>query len=135
MWKETHSAWTGAINTDGQTGDVYVEISGGSTWTLTADSYVSSLTCDADSINLNGYKLFVNGEEYGEGTASSGEAVEIVSESNGNGESGDVPDGAPGDGNGGPGGDGSTPPSKPDGDSSGGPGGDGSTPPSKPDEK
>lgn len=127
------SAWTGAINSDGQTGDVYVEISGGSTWTLTADSYVSSLTCDANSINLNGYKLYVNGEEYSEGTASSGEAVEIVSENSGNGEHGDAPDGAPGDGNGGPGGDGGTPPAKPDGDSSGGPGEDGGTPPAKPD--
>ncbi|MBR1598118.1 MAG: hypothetical protein IJ661_04285 [Lachnospiraceae bacterium] len=127
------SNWTGAINSDGQTGDVYVEISGGSTWTLTADSYVSSLTCDADSINLNGYKLYVNGEEYSEGTASAGEAVEIVSESSGNGEHGDAPDGAPGDGQGGPGGDGGTPPTKPDG-SSGGPGGDGGTPPAKPDD-
>lgn len=119
------STWTGAINTDGQAGDVYVEISGGSTWTLTADSYVSSLTCDADSINLNGYKLYVNGEKYSEGTASTGEAVEIVSESSENG-------GAP-DGNGGPGGDGGTPPDKPDGDNSGGPGGGGGTPPDKPD--
>lgn len=127
------STWTGAINESGQSGDVYVEISGGSTWTLTADSYVSSLTCDADSINLNGYKLYVNGEEYSEGTSSTGEAVEIVSESSGNGEHGDAPDGAPGDGNGGSGGDGSTPPSKPDGDGNGGPGGDGGTPPAKPD--
>lgn len=130
------SAWTGEINSNGQTGDVYIEISGGSTWTLTADSYVSSLTCDADSINLNGYTLYVNGEAYSEGTASTGEAVEIVSESSG--EHGDAPDGAPGDGQGGPGGDGNgglggnggTPPEKPDGN---GPGGDGGTPPAKPD--
>ena len=127
------STWTGAINSDGQAGDVYVEISGGSTWTLTADSYVSSLTCDADSINLNGYKLYVDGEEYSEGTASTGEAVEIVSESSGDGEHGDAPDGSLGDGQGGPGGDGGTPPAKPDGDNSGGPGGHGGTPPEKPD--
>ena len=127
------SSFEGAINSDGQKGDVYVEISGGSTWTLTGDSYISSLTCDADSINLNGYKLYVDGEEYTEGTTSEGEAVEIVSESNGSDERGNAPDGTEKDGNGGPGGDGSTPPEKPDGDTSGGPGGDGSTPPEKPD--
>ncbi|MBE5924939.1 MAG: hypothetical protein E7271_10855 [Lachnospiraceae bacterium] len=83
------SSWTGTINESGQTGDVYVEISGGSTWTLTADAYVSGLTCDADSINLNGHKLYVDGKEYEEGTASSGTAFEIVSESDGSG----MPDG------------------------------------------
>ena len=137
------STFTGAINSDGKTGDVYVELKDGSTWTLTADSYVSSLTCDESSINLNGFKLYVNGEEYKEGTASSGEAVEIVSENSGNGMQGERPDGPP-DGNGGPG-DGSTPPAKPDGNGSGdgntpptppdgnGPSGDGSTPPTPPD--
>ena len=144
------SSYTGAINTDGAAGDVYVEIEDGSTWSLTGDSYITSLTCGAGSINLNGYKLYVNGEEYVEGSASEGEAivVEVSSSSSRDGAPG-APgadgEGGPGfgsdgnggpgsDGNGGPGSDGSTPPAKPDGDSSGhGPGSDGSEPPAMPD--
>lgn len=72
------SSFNGAINPDGQQGDVYVELTNGSSWTLMGDSYISSLTCDADSIKLNGYKLYVNGEEYTEGTASTGQAIEVT---------------------------------------------------------
>ena len=143
------SSFTGAINTDGAAGDVYVEIEDGSTWTLTGDSYITSLTCGAGSINLNGYKLYVNGEEYVEGSSSEGEAIVVeTSSSSGSHEGapgadgeggpgfGSDGNGGPGsDGNGGPGSDGSTPPAKPDGDSSGhGPGSDGSEPPAKPGE-
>ena len=113
------SNYTGAINSDGQAGDVYVSLSDGATWTLTGDSYITSLTCDADSINLNGYTLYVNGEEYSEGTASDGEAIELTSPSAGASDgmpeggapgekpdseapdgapSGDAPSGKPGDG-------------------------------------
>ena len=142
------SSYTGAINTDGAAGDVYVEIEDGSTWTLTGDSYITSLTCGAGSINLNGYKLYVNGEEYVEGSSSEGEAIVVEtssSNSNHEGAPGADGEGGPGfgsdgnggpgsDGNGGPGSDGSTPPAKPDGDSSGhGPGSDGSEPPAMPD--
>ena len=135
------SSFTGAINTDGAAGEVYVEIEDGSTWTLTGDSYITSLTCDAGSINLNGYKLYVNGEEYVEGSSSEGEAIVVeTSSSNSNhegapGSDGDSSHGPGSDGNDGPGSDGSTPPEKPDGDSSGhGPGSDGSEPPAKPGE-
>ena len=144
------SSYTGAINTDGAAGDVYVEIEDGSTWTLTGDSYITSLTCGAGSINLNGYKLYVNGEEYVEGSSSEGEAIVVeTSSSSGHDGAPSAPgtdgEGGPGfgsdgnggpgsDGNGGPGSDGSTPPAKPDGDSSGhGPGSDGSEPPAMPD--
>ena len=142
------SSYTGAINTDGAAGDVYVEIEDGSTWSLTGDSYITSLTCGAGSINLNGYKLYVNGEEYVEGSSSEGEAIVVEtssSNSNHEGAPGTDGEGGPGfgsdgnggpgsDGNGGPGSDGSTPPAKPDGDSSGhGPGSDGSEPPAMPD--
>lgn len=105
------STFTGAINPDGADGDVYVELNNGSVWTLTGDSYITSLTCDTDSINLNGYKLYVDGTEYTEGAAMAGEAVEAVTGSgagrdgmgeppsgeNGMGEpsSGDRPDGNP----------------------------------------
>lgn len=127
MYLTDGSTWTGTINESGQSGDVYVEVSGGSTWTLTADAYVSSLTCDADSIVLNGHKLYVDGKEYEEGTASSGTAVEIVSESTGNGMTdGEMPEKP--DGNG-PDGSNGTPPEKPDGN---GPSGDMGTPPEMP---
>lgn len=80
------SVFTGAINSSGQEGDVYVELTGGSKWTLTGDSYITSLTCDADSIDLNGYTLYVNGIAYTAGTASTGSAIEFtVSSSGGHG--------------------------------------------------
>lgn len=110
LYLKSGSNFTGAINPDGAEGSVYVEVEKGSTWTLTADSYISSLTCDADSINLNGHKLYVDGKEYTEGTASQGEAIEIkVSTSSGGHE-------APPDGGGAPGGNKpeGNPPAKPD---------------------
>ncbi|MDO4370927.1 MAG: hypothetical protein Q4D43_06365 [Clostridia bacterium] len=65
------SAFTGSIsgeitNSRGdvistETGDVSVTIDDTSTWTLTADSYVTSFTGSADQIISNGYTLYVNG--------------------------------------------------------------------------
>ena len=40
-----------------------VTIESGSTWNLTADSYVTSLD-NAGSINLNGHTLYVDGKAY-----------------------------------------------------------------------
>ena len=126
LYLASGSSFTGAINSDGQAGDVYVELSGGSTWTLSADSYITSLTCDADSINLNGYTLYVDGKAYEQGSASTGEAIEhTVSSGGGMGAApGEAPDGqgAPGDGG--------TPPEMPGGE--GAPSGDGGTPPEPP---
>ena len=117
LYLKDKSAFTGAVNSDGQSGDVYVEIEDGSTWTLTADSYISGITVSKGSaIDLNGHKLYVDGKEYAEGSASTGEAFDI---STGNGSGSGMPDGEPPekpDGNGGPGGtppDGE-PPEKPD---------------------
>lgn len=144
------STYSGAINTDGAAGSVYVELSDDSTWTLTADSYITSLTCDADSINLNGHKLYVNGTEYEDGTSSSGEKVDAyISDTkdtqpdNGGTPSGQpdgngtAPSGKPGEsssssGNpdGGSAQNGSAPSGKPDGN---GPAPEGSKPPEKPD--
>ena len=129
LYLKDSSSFSGAVNPDGEGGDVYVEIEDGSTWTLTGDSYITSLTCSPGSINLNGYKLYVNGGEYVEGTASKGEAIVVeTASSGGHGGRGDgTPPEKPGSGSGntGPGGDGSEPPAKPDGD--------GSEPPAKPD--
>lgn len=44
-----------------EVGDVEVTIDSTSTWTLTADTYVSAFNGDASSINSNGHTLYVNG--------------------------------------------------------------------------
>jgi hypothetical protein len=106
LYLKDKSSFNGAINSDGSAGEVYVELSGGSKWTLTADSYISSLTCDADSIDLNGHTLYVGGVAYTAGTASTGSAVEFTTSSSGGG----APD-KPGEGGGHSGG---TPPAKPE---------------------
>ena len=118
LYLKDKSVFAGAINSDGQSGDVYVEVEDGSTWTLTADSYISGLTVgEGSAIHLNGHKLYVDGKEYSAGSASTGEAFDI---STGNSFGLGAPDGMPGgnppDGE---------PPEKPDGE--GRPGG---TPPS-----
>lgn len=77
LYLKDGSSYTGAINPEGEAGDIYVEVSGGSKWTLEGDSHISSLTCGEDSIDLNGHKLYVKGEEYSEGTASNGEAIVV----------------------------------------------------------
>ena len=106
LYLNDKSSFFGSINSSGNAGDVYVELSGDSEWILTADSYVTSLTCDASSIDLNGHKLYVNGVEYQEGTASTGSAIEFTVSSSG-GHGGDTPpDGGHGSGG--------TPPAKPD---------------------
>ena len=95
------STLNGAINTDNQDSDIYVELTDGSKWTLTEDSYISSLTCDEDSIDLNGHKLYVDGKEYKEGTASKGKAIEHYETSGGGqGSDGQPPEMGDGDGNG-----------------------------------
>ncbi len=117
------SAFVGAINPEGTAGEVYVEVADGCTWELTADANIASLTCGTDAIALNGYTLTVGKSAYQEGTASTGEAIEVEVSSSGG------PGGAPGDAPGGepsakPGEDGGEPPAKPDGT--------GGEPPAKP---
>ena len=55
------SSFTGSINSDGTAGEVDVTLDANSTWTLTADSYISSFTGDYANVNLNGFTLYVNG--------------------------------------------------------------------------
>lgn len=86
------SSMESAINPDGEAGEVYVEIENDAVWTLTGDSYITALTCDEDAIQLNGYKLYVAGEEYTEGSASEGEAIQVeVKSGNSKGERPDMP--------------------------------------------
>lgn len=106
MYLKDGSVFTGSIENEG---DVYVEIEAGSKWVLSADSHVSSLTCSADGIDLNGHKLYVDGEEYKQGQAMDGEAITVAIESSGHGQGRpEMPQGeGPGQG---------TPPEKPDGE-------------------
>ena len=116
------SSFSGAINPDGAAGDVYVELTDGSKWILTGDSCIKSLTCDVDSIDLNGYTLTVDGKTYTAGSKAEGEAIEIkINESRGDmtppsgNEPPEKPDGAPPEkpnGEGGP--HDGNPPDKPD---------------------
>jgi ABC-type uncharacterized transport system permease subunit len=65
------SSFTGCIsgsvtNASGATvsekvGTVNVTLDGSSTWTLTADTYVSTFTGDASSVISNGHTLYVGG--------------------------------------------------------------------------
>ena len=57
------STYTGAINPSGSYGTTSVTIGSGSTWTLTGNSYVSSLT-NLGTINYGSYTLYVNGVAY-----------------------------------------------------------------------
>lgn len=57
------TSYTGAINSDGTTaGSITLSIDDSSSWTLTADSYVTAFEGDISQVNLNGYTLYVNGE-------------------------------------------------------------------------
>ena len=120
MYLAGGSSYTGAINQANE-GSVFVQIEAGSTWKLTGDSYVSSLTCEANAIDLNGHTLYVDGEAYDASSASSGNAIEFTLP-----QSSGRPDGMPGESGEGMG----EPPAKPDGE--GGPGGHGGEPPAKP---
>ena len=128
MYLASSTTYTGAVNTANE-GEVYVEIESGSKWVLTGDSYITSLTCDADGVDLNGHALYVNGVAYSAGDTSIGTAIEIKTEA-----SSDGVEGMPGDSpQGGPGGNGETPPEKPEGDPpQGSPESNGGTPPEKP---
>ena len=46
-----------------ETGKVNVTLGSDCTWTLTADTYITSLTGDASHIRANGHRLFVNNKE------------------------------------------------------------------------
>ncbi len=54
-----NSSYTGAITGEGETA---VTLDSNSTWTLTGDSYVSSLDGELSGIDLNGFNLYVDGE-------------------------------------------------------------------------
>lgn len=75
MYLKDGSSFEGSIASEGK---CYVELDSDSTWTLTADTEIDALTCEEDSIKLNGHVLKVDGKVYEEGTKSKGDAIEII---------------------------------------------------------
>lgn len=72
MYLQEGSSFQGSIASKG---NVYVELEKDSTWTLTENTEINGLTCDENSIKLNGHTLTVDGKPYTEGTKSTGEAI------------------------------------------------------------
>ena len=64
----------GGIAISNSPGTVNVTLSGGSTWTLTGDSRISSFEGDPASVINNGYTLYVDGEALGGTSNASGDA-------------------------------------------------------------
>ena len=56
-----HSAFVGCINAGQEGGEAVLCLDDDSTWTLTADSYLTSFDGDLSSVNLNGYTLNIGG--------------------------------------------------------------------------
>ena len=61
MTLEDSSAYIGAINSANTAKKADVTLETGSKWTLTGDSYVSSISGDTGGIDLNGHTLYVGG--------------------------------------------------------------------------
>ncbi len=57
----TASSFTGCVNPQDEGGTVRLSLDEGSAWTLTGDSFLSSLDGDLTRIDANGYRLFVGG--------------------------------------------------------------------------
>jgi hypothetical protein len=58
----TGTNFTGSINEEKEGGKVSLAIDSTSTWTLTADSYVTDFTGALDSVKTNGHTLYVSGK-------------------------------------------------------------------------
>lgn len=56
---EDGSAYAGAVNEGGQAGTVTVTLDAHSTWTLTADSYITAFEGSMDNVTLNGFTLHI----------------------------------------------------------------------------
>lgn len=57
------SQFTGAVNPAGLAGDVRLTLDDTSTWTLTADSYLSVFEGNTSQVSAGGYHLYVGGEQ------------------------------------------------------------------------
>ena len=59
----TNSTYEGAINENGEGGTVSVKLDDSSTWTLTADAYITVFDGNLENVTSNGHHLYVNGEQ------------------------------------------------------------------------
>lgn len=57
------SNYQGSINSDNTGGEVEVTLDGDSTWTLTADSYITGFNGELSCVDTNGHHLYVDGEQ------------------------------------------------------------------------
>ncbi|MDE6435389.1 MAG: hypothetical protein K2L07_14305 [Lachnospiraceae bacterium] len=57
------SEFYGAVNPDGEGGEVTVTLLDDAVWTLTGDSYVTGFDGNTANVTSNGYHLYVNGEQ------------------------------------------------------------------------
>ena len=58
----TGSEYSGAINRDGEEGYVKVSMDENSSWTLTADSYITEFDGSLENVDTGNFHLYVNGE-------------------------------------------------------------------------
>ena len=58
----TGSAFTGSINANQEGGSVSVTLDESSSWRLTGDSWITEFSGDLSQVDLNGYRLYVNGQ-------------------------------------------------------------------------
>ena len=66
MQLKSGTDYTGAVNTDNTGADIVFQLDADCTWTLTADSYVTSLSGVLKNIDTNGFTLYVNGAAFSE---------------------------------------------------------------------
>ncbi len=78
-----------------EVGDVYVTLADDAEWVLTADTYITGFSGDADNVNTNGYTLYVNGSVF-DGTNTEIPTLESVIGTNSG--SGTMPQGQPPEG-------------------------------------
>ena len=77
LYLQNGSVFCGSVNPDGEEGEVYIEIDSSSEWILTSDAYITALTCEEGSVDLNGFTLYINGVAY-DGGDSEGDAIDMT---------------------------------------------------------
>ena len=58
-----NSSYEGAINENGEAGTVSVKLDDGSTWALTADTYITEFEGNIENVIANGHHLYVKGKQ------------------------------------------------------------------------
>ncbi len=58
-----NSSYEGVINENGEAGTISVKLDDSSTWTLTADTYITEFEGNIEKVIANGHHLYVNGKQ------------------------------------------------------------------------